>query len=228
MMLENALFDFCKAKLATGTGWYDWKINWDKVPAGIAKTHGNDYEQNVALKNALSADWQAGDASRRRDLEHYYIAVWGGVRTNSPDKLQMYFGNTDAENIALGKSGIASWSKALTVRDPRKHAIYDARVGAALSALQIRDRVAHPVRFPLLLSRNTLIASRNPMLKQWADEHHWPAISPSFYSDYLDLCRKTTTRLRAEVRDIDVQIYTVEMVLFAHAEALVWAALPTA
>ncbi|HJV76104.1 MAG TPA: hypothetical protein VJ654_17925 [Noviherbaspirillum sp.] len=227
MELETVLFEFCNDKLRDGTGWYEWTFNWDRLPPGIRKPAGNCYEQNVALKKALSKDWkETASVTRRHALERFYIVDFGGVRTNSEDTLDRYFTNTDAQNIALGSRGIASWSKALSVRDAQQYAIYDARVAAALTALQIQSRVANPVRFPLLPSRNTLIANRIPMLKEWARDHRWAATPASFYEDYLKLCRTTAERLNSEVRNLDAQVYSVEMMLFAHAEALVWLALP--
>lgn len=227
MELEDALFEFCKDKLRDGTGWYEWTLNWDRLPTGIQKPAGNCYERNVALKKALSKDWkESASITRRHALERFYIVDFGGVRTNSEDTLTRYFTNTDAQNIALGSRGIASWSKALCVRDAQKYAIYDARVAAALSALQIQYRVSNPVRFPLLPSRNTLIASRIPMLREWARDHRWGATPVSFYHDFLTLCRTTAERLNREIQAADAQIYLIEMMLFAHAETLVWLALP--
>lgn len=222
MTLENALFDFSEKLLREGTDWYDWAFNWKRLPPGIREPDGNCYEKNVALKKALTEDWQKnGDATRRQELERFYIVVFGGVRTNAPETLNEYFSNTDAQNIARGSQGIASWSKALTVRDFKRYAIYDARVAAALTALQIIYRVSKPQRFPLLPSRNRLIAESTPALKQWARDKRWAACSPSFYEDYLALCRTTASRLKSEGNNPDAEIYSIEMMLFAHAEQLV-------
>lgn len=181
---------------------------------------------NCRLKEQLHLGWREADAARRARLEHYYIHVWGGVRTNRPEKLQAYHRVSAEENIARGKAGIASWSKALCVRDPFKFAIFDARVAASMNALQVIHRLpgSESLRFPLLASRNTVVSRGNAQLQKWFREHAWPRVRPAFYADYLHVCESVAARLGATGRPLP--IFAVEMALFASAEELLNKAFP--
>lgn len=166
------------------------------------------------------------DAACRANLEHYYIHVWGGMRTNQPKTLEAYHRASAEENIARGKAGIASSSKALCVRDPFKYAIFDARVAASMNALQVIHRVPGPesLRFPLLASRNTVVSRGNAQLQEWFREHAWPRVRPAFYADYLHVCESVAARLGST--GAALPIYAVEMAFFASAEELLNKAFP--
>lgn len=222
--ITDALYAFCKEKLAKGTDWYTWKVIWKHAPASITQSIGNTYEQNVKLKLDLQQEWIASP-TRRHELEHYYITVWGGVRGNKQNTLERIFNNSDDENIERGHNGIASWSKALNIRDPNRYAIYDARVGAALNALQIVAPTMDPIYFPLLPGRNKVIENGKPLIKSWAEKNNWKKPPSDFYRQYLGLCAQTARQLQLD--GFDAQLFTVEMVLFAHAEELTKAAFPT-
>lgn len=187
---------------------------------------GSDwYARNVDLKHRLHQVWR-DHRDRRSCLERYYIVDWGGVRGNRPGTLDAYYGACADENIARGRTGIASWSKALCVRDPLQFAIFDARVAVSLNTLQIihRGRVEVPVRFPVLPSQNARVKRANRLLKDHFKAHAWPAERASFYRDYLALCRSVATRLGNAGTLLPV--YAVEMVLFAHTEKLLDEAFP--
>lgn len=226
--LIDIVNEYVGAKYAEGTAWYAWPFNPDKVPSGVldGRTEGNDwYARNVDLKHRLHEVWR-DKQERRADLERYYIADWGGVRGNRPQTLAAYHRASADENIANGAAGIASWSKALCVRDPLQFAIFDARVSVSLNALQIihRARIDTPIRFPVLPSQNRIVKWANQQLKNHFKTHVWPEESPDFFRDYLMLCRSVAARLGSP--DKPLPIYAVEMALFAHTEELLREALP--
>lgn len=125
-----------------------------------------------------------------------------------------------------GKNGIASWSKALCIRDPLQYAIFDARVAASLNALQIihRTRIREPARFPVLSSQNGRVKQGNKQLTAYFRTHVWPEESMHFYRDYLTLCREVARKLADH--NESVPICAVEMALFAHTEELLQQAFP--
>lgn len=215
-------------KRALGTAWYGWKVDAGKAPPGVLDggVQGGDwYAKNVDLKHRLHQVWR-DQVDRRAELERYYIGGWGGVRSNRPKTLEAYHRASADENIARGKTGIASWSKALCVRDPLKYAIFDARVSASLNALQIIHRIDQPVRFPLLASRNAAVKRADAYLRSHFRTYAWPGESASFYEDYLALCRSVGARLGRPGDPLP--IYAIEMALFAHTEELLREAFPEA
>jgi len=228
--LVDIVAEYVREKYAAGTGWYAWSFSPEGVPAGVSLTDtpGADWHaRNVALKHALHAGWCAMPA-HRADLERYYVVDWGGVRSNRPETLALYHGSDAQANIARGDRGIASWSKALCVRDPHRFAIFDARVSASLNALQIihRTRIGTPRRFPLLASRNGEVVRGAGLLRQHFREHGWPRVDRGFYDDYLKLCRAVGERTGSP--GAPMPVYAAEMALFAHTEELLGAAFPRA
>ena len=140
--------------------------------------------------------------------------IGGGVKANSKDTLRKYTETSPEQLIIKGSKGIASWSKALTVIDPARYAIYDARVAMSLNALQIIDSIDDAKYFPPLKGRNTLInffqIKIQPTLSQW-DKFD----DQEFYSYYLDVLNIVAHKLGGKTTHHDI-----EMLLFSHAEEL--------
>jgi hypothetical protein len=228
--LTDMVTDYVRRKRAAGTQWYTWSFRPDRVPPDVLDSRGlagSWYDWNATLKHRLHDAWVTRPG-RRAELERYYIRDWGGVRGNRPETLETYHRAGADENIARGKTGIASWSKALCVRDPLQYAIFDARVSASLNALQIiyQARIDVPIRFPVLASQNRQVMDGNAQLKRHFAIHGWPGEPAGFYRDYLELCRSAGARLG--VPGEPLPIYAVEMALFAHTEELLSQAFPGA
>lgn len=223
--LTDIVAHYVREKYATGTVWYTWAFKPEDVPAGVEARGADWYARNVALKQELNARWRAQPA-HRAELERYYVADWGGVRSNRPATLALYHGSDARTNIARGDKGIASWSKALCVRDPHAFAIFDARVSASLNALQVIHRVAAPLRFPLLASRNREVAMGSALLRRHFQQHAWPGVDKGFYDTYLGLCRAVGKRIGPA--GASMPVYAAEMALFAHTEELLRKAFPEA
>lgn len=215
MTIEKALIDFWRARITPHNDWYEWrKINPRLLPAGISVGSGNAFSQNENLKKQLSSQYQTASPDQKIELIRYYIAVWGGVRRNSAEKISAYALKPPSELIANGVAGIASWSKALSIREPDRYAIYDARVAVSLNALQIIHKVAKPVLFPLLTGQNKIINSGSKRLAGHAAKDAWCKVAPElFYDEYNALLAKVASSL-------GVKHYAVEMALFTKAPAL--------
>jgi hypothetical protein len=228
--LTDIVAEYVRQKYATGTGWYSWSFKPEEVPAGVSGIDAPEadwYSRNVALKQGLHARWRAQPA-HRADLEKYYVVDWGGVRSNKPETLAVYHGSDARANIARGDKGIASWSKALCVRDPLEFAIFDARVSASLNALQVihRGRIGAPLRFPLLASRKLAVVRGTALLRRHFQQHAWPRVDQGFYDAYLRLCKAVGERIGSP--SAPMPVYAVEMALFAHTEELLRDAFPEA
>ena len=217
MNIENALNGFCEKHFNETNDWYSWrKINATLIPNRVKAEGINQYFQNINLKGALHKEWLlAIDDKRKEELVKYYIKDWGGIKSNGENKLKEYTHAREDNLIQKGKSGIASWSKALVVRNPSQYAIFDARVSASLNCLQIIHNIENKVLYPLLSSRNNKIKIGNKMLDTLSKKGSWTKANDiDFYNDYLVL-------LNGVANKRNEHISTVEMLLFAKAEDLV-------
>lgn len=209
---------------------YNWpRKKWPELPDLISMNtsfSGNRYHQNMQLKRQLNQLWHAYP-EHRMDLTRFIVKDWGGIGGNSPASLERMAVWDDEKLLALGISGVASYSKVLAIRDPETYAIYDARVAVSLNAVQLIAGCSEGMMFPYLPGRNKVTGdtvnkrgfSQCLRFKPKAVlESHpgWKRIPRnSAYVRYLDLLKA----LRREAKDVSIQ--EMEMALFADAEALV-------
>lgn len=222
MSLEQAIIAYGTDRLTPTNDWYQWRnINPRYLPNGIVLSKGNQYAQNVSLKQQLCAHYSAGNEDTKIAVTRYYIAVWGGVKRNSAEKIRNYSLTPPNHLIANGVKGIASWSKALCIRNPNEYAIYDARVALSLNAIQVVYRVENPILFPLLTGQNKLINNGSKRIRRHACEYGWAETQEEqFYQQYNAI-------LSSVANALEVNHYTLEMLLFAYAPYLLSAAYPT-
>lgn len=213
------------ADLCTGLGRYlkqagpdlDQAYKWE-IPAvldGIMFERGSDSlaSANARLKRSLSAAWHA-QPERRYEIAQWYVATWGGVRSNREATLKDYIAQSADDLANWGAAGVATYSKILAIIDPDRFPIFDARVAAALNALQIIQGHGRPIFFPKLPSRNSTVQK----FQEWMDaQDHGDAhrVYPSrLYQTYLKVL--TEVGQAAGLSSVD----EIEMVLFAKAEDL--------
>jgi hypothetical protein len=199
-----------KGKLLDET--YVWKVPTRWPDCGFERGTDSLAAANIRLRRALSAAWHERPADRA-SIEKWYVAAWGGVRANREKTLAAYAASSDEELLGRGIAGVASWSKILVVRRPERFAIYDARVGAALNALQIARGSQLPLLFPRVPSRNKIIGKYQANEASMA---HAASRVPKqrAYRAYLDLISSVAKNLNFANLD------RVEMALFANAEQL--------
>ena len=220
MSLPEAIINLARDLITPENHWYMWQIKVDRLPKSITLPNGSPYYQNVSLKQQLNQRLKNADDQEKVELIYYYIVEWGRIKRNKPEKIRSYALQAPDQLIALGKTGIASWSKALCIRAPNDCAIYDARVSVALNALQVINNAVHPQLFPVLEGQNKLIKRATVRLRQYADQHHWALLgAQEFYRGYLKVISKAAVNLGCP-------LYTVEMLLFATAENLYKKAFP--
>lgn len=212
MRLQDAINSLVNEHVDDKNDWYSWKrINENKLPLGIILSDGNQYEKNVELKKKLHKKWLCADINDRKTLIKYYIGTWGGIYGNSNATIDEYNNSCDTKLICNGSNGIASWSKALCVHDPNLYGIFDARVSASLNSLQKIYDVEDKILYPILPSRNNTIIKGNKYFKVLG----WNRANENdFYHVYL-----------SHLKNVGIDVYTTEMLLFAKAEELVERAL---
>jgi hypothetical protein len=221
MLLTTAIVNLGNELLSTDNNWYEWKaINPKLLPNNVVLPEKNQYHQNVYLKQRLHQLWQDGIDETKISLVHYYISTWGSVRRNSPENIKFYALQSPDELIELGTKGVASWSKALCVQNPHRYAIYDARVAVSLNALQIINKTDSPQLFPILMGQNKRVNKAGQIISDHAFKNKWQKLgADKFYKRYLEIISEAATQLNCD-------IYTVEMLLFARVLSLFEKAFP--
>ena len=215
--LTEIIVEYSRKYVNKNNDWYNWReINEDKLPMGIKLPEGNQYVKNVVLKKELNKKWKESKSDEDRlILIKYYIATWGGIHTNSKESMEEYSKLSATQLIKNGKKGIASWSKAIVVHNPNEYAIFDARVAISLNCIQKLYGLKDAVLFPILPSRNKIVAIGNKLIKDTAKSESWEkANEENFYTQYLKI-------LNYVAIELSTNISTIEMLLFAKAEEIV-------
>lgn len=214
--LKKNLLEFSQKYLTENNGWYNWCVNENFLPNNVMLPDGNNYNKNISLKKQLHTLWKnEKNETIKGDLIEYYIVKWGGIKTNGVASLNIYRSNNAEKLILKGNQGVASWSKALVVHDWNNYAIFDARVSCSLNILQILSNNETKILFPILSSRNNLIKKGNSEIKEISRIENWSKLSNRiFYDEYIKL-------LKSVAKELNTNISTIEMLLFAKAEVLV-------
>ena len=127
-----------------------------------------------------------------------------------------------SENPSTPLKGIASYSKIYSIIDMDKYAVYDARVAAALNAIQWNYGVKDGMAFNYINVRNNIIGNatkkigfvyQEPFKVKNLVAKGWRKIrKDDTYQVYLDLLQTCLKQLPK------YNLYELEMVLFANAE----------
>jgi hypothetical protein len=200
---EAILFDYFSAQQATLEDIYDWDIP-EKVPITFVRGTDNRARANMRLRRELRNAW-LNEPSRRYELAIWYVRYWGGIRSNKQETIQVYCDSSEEKLASSTWKGVATWSKILAMRNPDKYAIYDARVGAALLALQLLKRTTTPILFSPVPSQNKAVKRFQDRVKQM------PGTKGHTYNDYVALL--TAVAKRSGLTSPE----EIEMVLFAHS-----------
>jgi hypothetical protein len=207
--LEAILFDYFATTRPTLDEVYNWNIPED-VPFGFNRGIDSCARSNMRLRRFLRDLW-TNEPGRRLDLAKWYVSVWGGIRANKPETIEKYVRLSETALAGSGSlQGVATWSKILAMRNPDNYAIYDARVSAALTAIQFANGVQNPILFPRVQSRNTKIIKFERWLSTLSLEKR-----KQTYGDYTSLLNAVAKKSGL------ISPEEVEMVLFANAETLV-------
>ncbi|RKP48276.1 hypothetical protein D7S89_13200 [Trinickia fusca] len=196
---------------------YGWDFDETTVPLGIRLPDTKTLvDKNLALKAMLNAAWRRGSDIERKVISDWYIKDWGRVRTNAPETLLLYATANEEDILARGATGIASWSKALTIRDPMRFTTFDARTSISLNALQLLGRTPKPLIFPSLPSRNSRVPLAQKTAKRVQKLNEYESIKPTAtYRVYNKLLADVAAALGDSITN-----QMVEMVLFAQADEL--------
>lgn len=123
------------------------------------------YDKTLALRKLFSDPELWNHDSRRVEFANWVVSDWGGLRKSASvkrsDKDRKAFEELIREADSAERSGkfagagIASWSKYLAFRYPKRFAIYDARTAYSLNWLLSQCDAKKYFRFPK--GRNSLL-----------------------------------------------------------------------
>lgn len=217
MKFNDAITEYIKENIDTVNIIYDWKINLTDFPDKSYKLEGdNNFNQNINLRKYINKIITE-DEQLKQQCIFWYIKKWGGVKSNKLETLLRYVSETPQNLIKLEINGIASWSKALSIINPEKYSIYDARVALSLNSIQKIKNVQSPFLFPQLNSQNrTYVVPTQKLIKQ--SKFFEDSIYRSdFYKLYLEI-------LFNSVNKTQYSIQAAEMILFSSSKKLsgVW------
>jgi hypothetical protein len=214
--LETVLADYFAGARSTLDEVYTWKI-----PQFIPKDFGlferggdSNARANMRLRVFLSDAWR-NEPSKRVDIAKWYVGVWGGINANKYETIERYVHLSEPQLASLGIYGVATWSKILAVRNPGTYPIFDARVSASLSAIQLANGVKSPILFPQVPSRNSRIATFQQWLNHRPSDTIMKLPRSRAYGEYVSLLGTVVKKLGLASPE------EVEMVLFANAKILV-------
>jgi hypothetical protein len=192
---------------------YNWPFSTKNFPLEYSNDSKNSYQNSLDLRKLIHNEIK-NNSEVSGALQAWYVRDWGGVRTNKQVTLDKYIGMSSENLVDRGEKGIASWSKMLSVRDPKKYVIYDARVAMSLNTISLMKSEGSTLFFPQLSSRNKNIRNAQALVDMKAMSEHL-AVSHYFYREYLKLLNEAVNQCGNK---FDIQ--TAEMVLFANAENL--------
>jgi hypothetical protein len=213
--VSRVISKYMEEHFASLSSTYQWDFDNEKFPVdGYSALGSNSYEKSRHLREYLN-----GLICQQHPLQiesqKWYVQHWGRVRGNKDETLNSYIASTYDDLIKLGTKGVATWSKILCVRDPKKYAIYDARVSIALNSIQKKSEIFSPMLFPLLPTQNRKFVGQSAKLI--IESGFFKLKSSNFYSDYLKILHQVAVNKPWDIQD-------VEMALFSGAENLsnVW------
>jgi len=219
MILSEALIKFSGLHLNSENNWYHWRESKQEfLPEGIQLNKSdNQYYQNVSLKKQLSKQYAEANPEIKIKLTKYYISTWGGIHGNKSDTLKCYALSCPDGLRKRREKGIASWSKALVIRDPSQYAIYDARVAFSLNLLQIVYPVGKRYLYPLLTSRNTQAGKwRQFILSQ---SNGWERAGDDFYKVYLNMLSEVSESINCDISTLEMLLFSMVDDLFVRASS---------
>ena len=67
---------------------YLWRFSTDNLPINFSQHGTSDYENSLNLRKHLHKAYLANE-DIRQDIQNWYVADWGGVRSNRKDTLKI-------------------------------------------------------------------------------------------------------------------------------------------
>lgn len=215
----QSLIEYFERNLPELQHRYSWKV---PDIDGFEMSGQSTYDANVRFKEFLNKNWTQSLPEDRLKWANVMINRWGGVRGNSESTLRRYITEIHSAKPAIPFKGVASYSKLYSIAQPKKYAIYDARVAACLNAIQYQFDNTTGIAFNYCKGRNNLVGNaqtktgfahmekfrtRTLIARGW---HSVP--TNDTYQAYMDLLHECGEALP------QFKLHDFEMLLFSSAE----------
>jgi len=218
--LSSALDAFCDDKLPTIQTDFDLPFVAPPTAMGFSRVAGErSFDTNARLRQFLGRTWPGMSPAERREAVYYYVRDWGGVKGHLDETLPSYADRTEVEIVTHSElDGVASWSKVLSFRMRSSYAILDARVAAALNAIQVVYGSGLTYRFPKLPSKSSKVVPFDELLDDTFPDV--PRIGRTgLYLSYCDLLQRAFERYQNR-HSSGLHWHAVETALFFHSPQL--------
>lgn len=169
----------------------------------------NWMERNSELRAYLSDAWRSADRNQREEFVSWYIKKWGGIKRIGAQHIAAYAAGPASIDVT-SFTRIASWSKALAMMDPRRFAIYDARVAFALNAVQAVKLGWIPTWFRIPTTQKGTVKDTHIDLERYASPSTVVLGDVDVYRAYIYTLQKSATSTMEQS----------EMILFALTDNL--------
>lgn len=219
--IADYLAKYAYQRLPSIECWYLWKVNEDLAKKYKLNKDLNAYKLCKDFKRSAGDKLQAYP-NRRFAVARDIVEKWGGINKNGSNTLRRYANLNFMCRPPKDIRGISSWSKVVSIHNPRKFAIFDSRVSCSLNSIQILARVKNGIRFPKLSTQNGDIKSFAFELHEHIDNLKWDSNFP-VYETYINILIKAKEKLNRRNRRHSIQ--DLEMLLFSWSPALALEAL---
>jgi hypothetical protein len=181
---------------------------WSNLPVigGLVAEGDTDAQKVSDLRQRLSAAFHRSDDDRKIEIAGDWVRKFGGIYGNGIDRIASY---VDADPVQLSRTltGIGSWSKVLSIREPTRFAIYDSRVALQLNYLQLAYLGKIVLFFPLPASN----APRRAKLEKFIEDLGATCASPvprhEAYAIYLRALDEVSQAQSCSIEAIEMQLF---------------------
>ena len=170
------------------------------------------YDQTFQRRLKLSDEFSNG-LRDRADIAKEMVHDWGGILAGQSGTEKMAHDSPN-QLMQRGLVRVASWSKVITLHDPWKYFIYDARVAFSINSILLNSGVPSNY-FPNLSSRNVKIDNATKALRsnRVLFGRSRTVFDQDFYAAYLNLVQRVAAEMETDA-------WKIEMALFARAPKL--------
>jgi len=189
---------------------------------------GEIHELTIELKKELCSQWKKAVESNNQDklveITKYIVQDWGGIKSNKEDKIKEYAesakkdADKNLDELSFSLSGIASYSKVLSIANPSRFAIFDARVAVSIVAIQLLSETEKGIHLGFLSGRNKIVGHNNDKLgfsqkddfkKKHIRFDNWEKPKRNdVYKMYLEILRKDATELGKDISELEMALFT--------------------
>lgn len=204
---------------------YQWPLPKDAETL-VGKLDGNTiFQKTQSLKWKLHDRW-LNDPENHLELAEWIVCTWGQVRHRNASTIRAHVAQLESSCMQTPFQGVSSYSKILSIINPKEYAVLDARVVVALHAIQILGGVKTGAVFRYIPGQNKVTGdttkkrgfSQRPEFsgRNLIRDYGWLRVPGNqSYKFYTLLLKRVVNEMSGRVSLLDV-----EMALFSQAVEL--------